>query len=146
MCKVALPICQTTLHAGKPNPQGYPALPRSLGEHIKRRRLELSLFQRDVGRQVGCDESSVLNWEKGRNEPELKFIPAILAFLGYDPRPPSQSVGQCLVRYRESRGWSQKRLARELDVDPTTLSRWELGKKAPRGPYQVRVTCLLKPS
>jgi hypothetical protein len=36
--------------------------------------------------EVGCSKASLLNWERGRAEPELRFLPAILRFLGYDPR------------------------------------------------------------
>ncbi len=100
-------------------------------------------MQRDIAVRVGADETSVWNWETGRNEPELKFIPAIIAFLGSDPLPVPRTIAGHLVRYREARGWSQKRLAHELAVDPTTLSRWELGKKQLYGPFLRRVNALL---
>jgi DNA-binding XRE family transcriptional regulator len=36
-----------------------------------------------------------------------------------------------LVWYREGKGWSQKRLADEVGVDPTTLARWEREERQP---------------
>ena len=92
----------------------YPASPSTLGEHLKRRRLDLGLFQREVAAKIGADEASIWLWENGRVKPELKWMPAILAFLGYDPRTPAGNIGERLVRYREARGWAQKRLATEL--------------------------------
>ena len=82
-------------------------------------------------------------WENQQAEPELKWMPAILAFLEYDPQPAGQTTGERLVRFRKARGWSQKRLASALHVDPTTLSRWELGKRVPWGIYLDRVAGLL---
>ena len=107
--------------------------------------MDLGLFQRDVAKEVGADTTSVWNWETGGREPEIKHLPAIIAFLGYDPRPKpeNQSIGQKLVAYRLGFGWSQKRLAVELAVDPTTLSRWERGVKIPWGPYVQRVNRVL---
>jgi ribosome-binding protein aMBF1 (putative translation factor) len=70
-------------------------------------------------------------------------MPAIIAFLGYDPLPRSTTLAKRLVQHRRCRGWSQRRLAAELDIDPTTLARWERGEKTPWGPYAVRVKELL---
>jgi transcriptional regulator with XRE-family HTH domain len=133
------PICHLALKAKKPKPAGYPTAPRTLGEHIRQRRMDLGLFQKDLADRIGSDTTTITNWEKGRSEPEIRFLPAILGFLGYDPCPKQQSFGARLVRYRQKFGWSQKRLAAELRVDPTTLSRWETGKKQPWGDYSRRI-------
>ncbi|MSU51334.1 MAG: helix-turn-helix domain-containing protein [Opitutus sp.] len=118
-------------------------LPRTLGDHIRRRRIDLKLLQKEVGQHMGVHCLSVWNWERNRTEPELKHQPAIIAFLGYDPLPLPTTLAERLVQHRRSRGWSQKRLAAELDVDPTTLARWERGEKTPWGPYVVRVKALV---
>ncbi len=105
--------------------------------------MDLGLLQADVAAKIGVCEASVWNWETGRNEPELRFIPAIISFLGRDPRLVPTSLAGRLIRYREAQGWSQKRLARELAVDQSTLSRWEQGKREPVGPFLERVHTLL---
>ena len=61
--------------------------PRTLGEHIRRRRLEMELTQKEVADQFGVVSWTVRNWEKGRTQPLIKFIPTIVGFLGYDPFP-----------------------------------------------------------
>jgi transcriptional regulator with XRE-family HTH domain len=105
--------------------------------------MDLGLLQSEVAARIGACEASVWNWETGGREPELKWMPAILAFLGGDPRPEPQIIGARLVRFREARGWSQDRLAQNLRVDPTTLSRWELGKRKPSGAHLERTKELL---
>jgi hypothetical protein len=67
--------------------------------------------------------ASLLNWEKGRAEAEVRFIPAILRFLGYDPRPEPRTFGERLRAARERAGLSERALARQLGLDPGTLSR-----------------------
>ena len=98
-----------------------------MGEHLKRRRLDLKLLQRQVAEAIGCSKASLLNWERGRAEPELRFMPAIIRFLGYDPAAPDPtlSIGERLRAARRARGLSQEALARLLGIDPTTVRDWE---------------------
>src|SRR3990172_860195 len=69
------------------NPKETDFEPRTLGAHLRRRRLEMKLTQKEVADQLGVVPWTVLNWEKGRTQPLIKFIPAIVGFLGYDPFP-----------------------------------------------------------
>ena len=120
-------------------------LPKTLGDHIRRRRIDLKMLQREVGQHIGVHCLSMTNWELNRTTPELKHIPAIIAFLGYDPLPRPTTLAERLVQHRRSRGWSQKRLAAELDVDPTTLARWERGERSPIAEHGQRVERLIGP-
>jgi DNA-binding XRE family transcriptional regulator len=58
----------------------------TIGNHLKKRRLELHLFQADLAAQFGVSEESIYNWENNRNPPARRFIAPIIRFLGYDPR------------------------------------------------------------
>src|SRR5690242_8540875 len=42
-----------------------------------------------------------------------------------------------LKRERKLRGWSQEYIAKKLECDPKTVSRWERGENAP-GPYYIQ--------
>lgn len=66
--------------------QVIPIEPRSIGEHLKRRRLELHLFQTDLAKIFGVDEATIRNWEKNTYQPGKQHMPAIAKWLGYDPR------------------------------------------------------------
>jgi len=88
-------------------------------------RLDRGLWQKHVAREIGCSKASLTNWEKGHAEPELRFLPAILAFLGYDPRPAPATFGARIRAAREAAGFSERELARRLGLDPGTLAAWE---------------------
>lgn len=47
--------------------------------------MDLGLRQRDVAAKIGVHALTVTNWEKGHTAPEIRFLPAILDFLGYNP-------------------------------------------------------------
>jgi transcriptional regulator with XRE-family HTH domain len=141
--KGVLPICQVAFTALRPKPAGYPSAPKTLGEHLKRRRMDLGLIQREVSARVGVTEASVWNWENGLAEPEIRHLPAIFAFLGHDPRPKPQTIAERLMAFRTGKGWARPRLAAELRVDPSTLARWERGERTPWGQYADRVGELL---
>jgi transcriptional regulator with XRE-family HTH domain len=66
-------------------------------------------------------------WETNRVSPALRFLPKIIAFLGYDPcvdRQP-QSLAEQLKAQRKKLGLSQKKLAGLLGIDQSTLASWE---------------------
>ena len=97
-----------------------------MGDHVKKRRLELGLYQAQVAKMLRVDESTVTNWEKHRTQPTLRALPKTVAYLGYDPMPAGTTrLGEMLLRYRKSRGVTQKELAKQIGIDPTTLSRLE---------------------
>lgn len=63
-----------------------PDKPTTLGEHIRRRRLELHMLQIHVADLLRANRISVQNWERGVYEPAPRFLPVIIQFLGYDPK------------------------------------------------------------
>ena len=66
--------------------QVIPTEPRTVGEHLKRRRLELHLFQSELAMMFGVDEASIRNWEKSTYQPAERLMTGIVKWLGYDPR------------------------------------------------------------
>ena len=57
----------------------------TVGDHIRRRRLTLKLLQRQVAQQLGVNEATITNWETNGAQPSLKYMPAIIRFLGLQP-------------------------------------------------------------
>jgi len=132
--RVALPFCHIAPRARKPPCATYPKELKTLGDHLRRRRLDLKLFQRDVARRLDVNEATTYNWENSRTLPRVAFVPRIIAFLGYVPyRVPSQTLGERIVAFRRVRGLTQNELALRLGVDPSTLGRWERDKGQPSG-------------
>ena len=131
MDMVALPFCHFEKTAKKPVSKAYPKDLITLGDHIRKRRLDLKLTQKQVAGVVGVDKTTVWNWESNRTEPLTKLLPTIILFLGYSTFEASaQSLGERLEDYRKKTGLSQKKLAREIGIDPSTLSKLE--KNSPR--------------
>lgn len=118
----------------------------TIGDHLRKRRLDLGLLQREVAVRVGVDACSVRNWERNRTEPAVPFLPAIVAFLGYPPWPSvGSSIGDGLLAFRRERGLSQAAIARHLGIDPGTLGRWERGIRTPTGRYARLAETLIEP-
>ena len=109
--------------------------PKTLGEHIKKRRIELALRQRDVALLLKITNFTLINWERGQTEPPVKYWPRIMDFLGYCPYQEARSMGELLRLHRTHRGLSHRELAKLLRVDAGSLSRWERGKRRPRGKW-----------
>ncbi|MBX3177708.1 MAG: helix-turn-helix domain-containing protein [Candidatus Hydrogenedentes bacterium] len=107
-------------------PYGYPTEPRTVGEHLRKRRLDLQLLQREVAVIISVNGATIQNWETGSHSVSLSAWPAVLEFLGYDPRPSGQTLGEMLRLRRESLGLSTADLARQLGIDPSTVTRYEL--------------------
>ena len=112
---------------------------KTIGDHIRRRRLALGLIQKQVAKIIDVCTPSIVNWETGRSEPHLKYMPAIIKFVGYDPVPPPDTLASRLVCGRKAAGLSQKEAARRVGVDQGTLARWERGERQPTGAFLARV-------
>ena len=76
-----MPFCQITLKGKRPLPKTYPKALKTLGDHLRKKRLDLKLFQKDVSRIIGVTESTIWNWEHG-TEPEKRYMGRIKGFLG----------------------------------------------------------------
>lgn len=125
-------------------PTGYPRGINTLGDHLRKRRLDLGLLQREVAERIGVDPATVTNRELRHVAPEFRWLPAIIDFLGYDPRPRPATIRQALIRHREGQGLSQRAFADQLGVDPSTLAKWERGRRVPAGRYRVRIDSVIE--
>jgi transcriptional regulator with XRE-family HTH domain len=111
----------------------YPANPKTIGQAIRKRRLDLDLRQIDVAKIIGCHELTIGNWEKGCRTPHINHMVGIIRFLGYNPLPRGTSIAEQIIAHRKSCGLTQRKFARALGVDPSTLARWEKEEREPEG-------------
>lgn len=129
---VALPFLRYEKTVPKPHIYWYPEHPKTIGEHIRKRRMDLHLLQSDVSRMLNTCEDSVTGWENGRSVPQIRFYPRIIDFLGYNPFEASENgIGASIKAYRLTHGLSQKKLGKMLSVDGSTVCSWETGQTTP---------------
>jgi len=138
-----LPFCHAHLKAGRPLPRAYPQVLVTIGDHLRKRRLDLGLLQRELAERLGVDEMTVTNWELNRTRPAVRFIPSLIRLIGYLPYPVGTTLADQLVACRTAQGLSQKATARLLGIDPGTLGRWESGERRPQRPFLTRVEAFL---
>ncbi|WP_346345161.1 helix-turn-helix transcriptional regulator [Mucilaginibacter sp. dw_454] len=62
-----------------------PADPQTLGDHLRKKRIESGMLQREVAMVIGVSEDTVTSWENNRANPQGRHHPKIFAFLGYLP-------------------------------------------------------------
>ena len=116
----------------KPLSRAYPETLQTIGDHLRKKRLDLKLYQKDVAKVIGVDTLTVCNWENNLTTPRLYLLPKIYNFLGYNPlQGNATTIGEKVKQYRIQKGLSLGKLAQELGVDPSTLARWERGESEP---------------
>jgi transcriptional regulator with XRE-family HTH domain len=57
---------------------------RTLGDRIKKWRLEQGFLQRDLAKIIGVSEMTIVNWEKGRTKPTKKNLEGLQKLLGIE--------------------------------------------------------------
>jgi len=124
-------------------PQESEKEPKTLGEHLKKRRIELGLIQKQAAKLLSVGASTVLNWEKGKTEPPIESIPAILKFLGYDPFPKPCTLSERMLAARRSHGWSIAQAAEHIGVDEGSWGQWERTGYIAWERYRIMVEALL---
>jgi len=73
-------------------------------------------------------------WERDEREPAIRFYPAIVAFLGYEPWPKPRTLPEALLAERRRRGIEIHSASELVGVDEGTWGRWErsVWKPTPR--------------
>ena len=123
--------------------QRIPLQPQTLGEQIKKHRLELHWLQTDVAARIGISSASVSNWERGVTSPSCRMIKKIREFLSYTPPvlvPRKRSLGsycweceisetspeRCLFE-RFCKRFNQSSMQSQVHAtDPNKVGRWRV--------------------
>jgi DNA-binding transcriptional regulator YiaG len=78
-------VVSLTFAQKRPLPDKYPIEPKTIGEHIRKRRMDLKMTQKELSKQFGVSEDTITYWEVGRSKPQKKFYSRIISFLKYTP-------------------------------------------------------------
>lgn len=109
----------------KPLSALYPKKLETIGDHLRKVRLDRSLLQRELAKELAVCPTTIKNWEKGYKIPLDSHLPIICRFLGYCPivEKSPEHFGHKLNLYRRyMRGQSLEDCASEIGIDPATLS------------------------
>jgi transcriptional regulator with XRE-family HTH domain len=96
-----------------------------MGEHVKKRRLDLGLKQKEVSARLGMHFTSLQLWERGIGDLGVKPLAEIIRFLGYVPFECEASPGGRISFLRRCCGKTQAELAEMISCNPETVGRWE---------------------
>lgn len=121
-----MPFTSLRLSRRRPRclPRGYPAAPNTLGEHLRRCRIDRGQTQRTVAQALRVREKTVHLWETSRALPSARHHGAIVAFLGYDPVPAGDGLPARLDAARRRLGLTLAELADRAGFDEGSLIRW----------------------
>lgn len=78
-------LVKITFRAKRPVNPAYPTELLTLGDHLRKTRLDRGLSQSDVARIFKVATDTVTGWEMNRHKPSLKLAKVIVGFLGYIP-------------------------------------------------------------
>lgn len=107
--------------------------------------MELKLLQKDVAKICGVTGDCIVNWETNRTEPQIKFFPNIIKFLGYLPfKINTNTFPGRLTAYRCINGLSQKNLGKIIGVDASTVCSWEVGESKPQKGMLKKLAVMLE--
>jgi DNA-binding XRE family transcriptional regulator len=78
-----VPFCrQTPLTLEALRAKDYSENPQTLGGHLKKRRRQLGLLQREAAEILGVSTDTVVNWEKDKTKPVAAQFRPVVALLG----------------------------------------------------------------
>jgi DNA-binding transcriptional regulator YiaG len=89
-----LGVCHRTIRILKPpnsehfkRLRNYPANPKTLGEHLRKKRIDLALSMTQLAKSLGLGitDTAIEKWEKNQNRPTESCRRLIVEFLEFDP-------------------------------------------------------------
>ena len=94
---------------------------------------------------IGVSTDTITFWENERFPPKVMYAPKIIEFLGYNPyKIETKTLGGRVKMFRHLKGLSQKKFAKIMCVDPSTIKSWEENEFNPDAENFVRLTRFLK--
>jgi DNA-binding transcriptional regulator YiaG len=73
----------------------YPDTPKTLGEHLRKKRIDMHLSMTQLAQILGfaITDTAIEKWEKNQNRPTSHHRELIVGFLGFDPASTNTTGG-----------------------------------------------------
>jgi transcriptional regulator with XRE-family HTH domain len=135
-----LHFCQTRFIGKKRDNPAYPTELNTLGDHLRKVRLDRDLSQSDIARLLNVTTDTVTGWEMNRHEPPAKLAKAIIDFLGYVPFMSAEdSLGKRLRLARLASGMTQEEVAAWIGCDESNLRLIEACQRQPQEKTKIKM-------
>jgi transcriptional regulator with XRE-family HTH domain len=166
-----LPFCERVVSKPRKKLQpvwrrSFPASkePRTLGEHLRRRRHTLGLHQSQAAQKLGVSSRALTDWECDKTYTSWGCHERLIEYLGYDPFPscglqdpygnepqgvavlPSDTIGKRLRQRRLELKLTRSQFAQKLGVPLTSLRGWERGGRVRCRKHQALLRAELDPA
>jgi DNA-binding XRE family transcriptional regulator len=93
--------------------------------------MDLKLLQKNVADMIAVSECTVYNWENGGSQPETKYMPGIIDFLGYVPFECPEDILGRLAYFKRIKGLTFPGLGEVMGRDHEQLWDWLSCQKRP---------------
>jgi transcriptional regulator with XRE-family HTH domain len=135
--------------------------PKTIGEHLRRRRAQLKLHQRQAAQRLHVSTVTLSRWERDHTYPTWDYHARLIEYLGYDAfkqtglKDPygnephgvaffavgeSEAIGQRIRRKRLELKLTVDQFAKKLGVSDRTLRDWESDTHRPTKKMVERIT------
>ena len=137
-----------------------PKQPTTIGGHLRKRRLQLGLFQSTAARRLGVSTVTLSKWERDVLYPAWSNQSKVTDYLGFNPftdpalgRPLGNervpvvllsSFGYQLRQKRLALRMPRKALAKQLGISWKTIWGWETNRRNPSPKLKARLDRILK--
>ena len=136
----ALPFSRSSNTTPKPRREKYIVNPTTLGEKLRNRGIEPGLLQKNAAKQFNVSEESITNWENGHEEPQVRYYPILINFLGYYPfMEETITFGGRIRKYRFLLGLNHVGLGKLFGLDARTIDGLENNIHKPQAHVRERL-------
>lgn len=122
--------------------KGYQEAPTTLGEHFRKRRLDLGQTQEQAAKWFAISVTTYNYWEANRVTPDISKSPKIVGYLGYDPHPVPACFSESVHALRRHLGLNRQQFAKQLGVDAKSVLNWEMARTVPFPKVRMRLAAL----
>jgi transcriptional regulator with XRE-family HTH domain len=141
----ALTKCQTRIHvirddSHKTEPIFIPDFPVEFGVHLFTTRTQRGISETYAANELDISLETYRSWENDKSLPSISRMPSIIRFVGFCPYDASLAFRDKVILWRSLNGVSQRYFASMIEVDQSSLARWERGTG---GPYKILLSRLL---
>ena len=117
---------QIELESDRPRDVAYPKTLTTIGDHLRKARLDKGLSQPKVAEIIGVLTDTITTWELNQHAPGINHMKAVINFIGYNPYwKDDGTLREKFKAKRYAEGLTFKKAAKIVGCDKHTLQLFE---------------------